>query len=207
MDDALDVSMVHGLTGIIGSIYIGFFASTNVNPAGADGLVYGGGARLLLYQLAAVALVSVWSAVVTFVVLLVCQYTIAGGIRVSDDEEEVGLDWAAHGEIAYHKLHVLVEAEKRQQKYAQFTLTNRELHNGEQEREQEEQHARQLQRDRRLAAGEGGLTLDGNITPDDGSEEKTQTNAPPSTAHHPTYTRLCSPARQLASHANQRCCG
>lgn len=174
VDDALDVSMVHGLTGVIGSIYIGFFSSTDVNPSGANGLVYGGGVRLLLYQLAAVALAAVWSALVTFIVLLICQYTFAGGIRVSDDEEEVGLDWSQHHEIAYHKLHVLVEWEKRQAKYAQFAPSNRELHYEEQEREREEQHARQEERDRRIGEREGGLThdSDGSGTPDDGTEEK-----------------------------------
>ena len=174
VDDALDVSAVHGLTGMIGSIYIGFFSSVDVNADGANGLVYGGGVRLLLCQVAAVALAAVWSAVVTFVLLLICQYTFAGGIRVSEDEEEVGLDWAHHGEIAYHKLHVLVEWEKRQAKYAQFALTDRELHMEEQEREREEQHVRQVERDRRMGGGEGGLThdSDGSLTPDDRSEEK-----------------------------------
>ena len=41
IDDALDVSSVHGVTGIIGSLAIGFIASALINPAGPNGLVYG----------------------------------------------------------------------------------------------------------------------------------------------------------------------
>ena len=212
VDDALDVSMVHGLTGIIGSIFIGFFSTTSVNAAGADGLVYGGGVRLLLYQLAAVALTAVWSAVVTYAVLLVCQYTMAGGIRVSEDEEEVGLDWAHHGEISYHKLHILEDWEKRQAKYAQFPLTDRELHNEQQERERREQHARQLARDRRTDR-EGGLTLDdGSSSPDDDNEEKegrpraginTAPYIPPASSHQPASRSPATPTSAAASERSQ----
>ena len=174
VDDALDVSVVHGLTGVIGSVYIGFFSTLSVNAKGANGLVYGGGVRLLLYQLAAVALVGVWSAVVTFVVLLICQHTMAGGIRVSEDEEEVGLDWALHGEVGYHKLHVLEEWEKRQAKYAQFALTDRERHNEELERDTEERHTRQQDRDQRIGVGEEVTGDDGSVSPEaeEGTEEK-----------------------------------
>ena len=175
VDDALDVSMVHGLTGIVGAIYIGFFGSSSVNASGADGLVYGGGAKLLLYQLAAVALAAVWSAVVTFVVLLICQYTLAGGIRVGEDEEEVGLDWAHHGEVAYHKMHVLEEWERRQAKYAQFAPTEREAHEDE-----DREHARRGNTDRRVDGrreereGDTNGNVDGDegSTPEDDGEEK-----------------------------------
>src|ERR671918_1109033 len=43
IDDALDVSSVHGITGIVGTIAIGLVATTLVNPAGPDGLLYGNG--------------------------------------------------------------------------------------------------------------------------------------------------------------------
>ena len=51
IDDALDVSSVHGLTGIVGSLAIGLYASKAINPDGADGLFFGGGLSQLVKQL------------------------------------------------------------------------------------------------------------------------------------------------------------
>src|ERR687885_2626297 len=48
IDDALDVSSVHGITGIIGSIAIGIIASTIINPAGPNGLLYGNPMQLAI---------------------------------------------------------------------------------------------------------------------------------------------------------------
>jgi Amt family ammonium transporter len=98
VDDALDVWAVHGVGGTWGAIATGLFASTAVNPAGADGLVFGNPA-LLGKQVIAVAATWAFAAGMTFVILKVLDRLI--GLRVSPQEEEVGLDLTQHGEAAY----------------------------------------------------------------------------------------------------------
>ncbi len=96
-DDSLDVFGIHGVGGTLGAIATGIFASTAVNPAGADGLLYGNW-NLLLVQLAAVAVTWVYAGVVTFLLLKVIG--LFTSLRVSEEEEEIGLDLALHGEQA-----------------------------------------------------------------------------------------------------------
>jgi len=97
-DDALDVWGVHGVGGFIGTILLGVFASKAVNSAGADGLIYGGGAFFGKQVLAVVA-ASVYAFIFTYVMLaLINRIT---RVRVSEEEEELGLDVALHGEKAY----------------------------------------------------------------------------------------------------------
>jgi len=97
-DDALDVFAVHGLGGIWGAIATGLFATKAINPAGNDGLFYGNPGQVLI-QLAAVGATIVWSGGLTFVILKVIDLTI--GLRVSEKEEQAGLDTTLHGEEAY----------------------------------------------------------------------------------------------------------
>eukprot|EP00455_Lapot_gusevi_P044497 TRINITY_DN5566_c0_g1_i1.p1 TRINITY_DN5566_c0_g1~~TRINITY_DN5566_c0_g1_i1.p1 ORF type:complete len:477 (-),score=172.07 TRINITY_DN5566_c0_g1_i1:77-1507(-) len=108
IDDALDVSSVHGLTGLIGSIFIGFCSETRLNPIAANGVVFGGG-RLLWVQLVGVIVVLVYAAVVTYLIGLVTQHFV--GLRITIEEEISGLDMVEHAEFAYHKL-VLVGHER-----------------------------------------------------------------------------------------------
>lgn len=98
VDDALDVFGVHGVGGIVGALLTGVFATTTVNPAGFDGLLYGNPAQLGIQALA-VAVAIIYAAGVTFVLLKAIDLTI--GLRVSKDEEEQGLDISQHGESAY----------------------------------------------------------------------------------------------------------
>jgi Amt family ammonium transporter len=98
VDDSLDVFGVHGVGGIIGALATGVFATTSVNPGGADGLLYGNPA-LLGIQAIAVVVAAGYAAIVSFVILKVIDATI--GLRVSSDEEEKGLDVTQHGEAAY----------------------------------------------------------------------------------------------------------
>jgi len=98
-DDSLDVIGVHLVGGLIGTLLLGLFADTAVNEAGFDGLFFGGGLDLFVDQLvAAVATIS-FSFVVSFAIAKVLDLTI--GIRVSEDDEEVGLDVTQHAESAY----------------------------------------------------------------------------------------------------------
>jgi Amt family ammonium transporter len=99
-DDALDVVGVHLVGGIIGSLLLGIFASVAVNPAGRDGLLFGGGAGLLGEQALAVAVTLVYSFVVTFVLAKVIDMTM--GLRVDADSEAQGLDSTQHAETAYN---------------------------------------------------------------------------------------------------------
>jgi Amt family ammonium transporter len=97
-DDSLDVFGIHGIGGVWGALATGIFASTKVNPAGADGLLAGNPAQLVK-QLAAVVACGAMAAVVTFAILKVIA--LVGPLRVSDEDELVGLDAIVHGEAAF----------------------------------------------------------------------------------------------------------
>lgn len=98
VDDSLDVFGVHGIGGAVGAVLTGVFATTAVNPAGAQGLLHGN-PQLLWVQIATVAIVAVYSAITTFGLLKVVDAAV--GLRVTPEEEEVGLDATQHGERAY----------------------------------------------------------------------------------------------------------
>jgi Amt family ammonium transporter len=98
-DDSLDVIAVHLVGGLVGSLLLGLFADTAINGLGADGLFFGGGASLLGKQAVASVATFVFSFVVTYVVAKILNATI--GIRVSPENELVGLDQSQHAETAY----------------------------------------------------------------------------------------------------------
>lgn len=98
-DDSLDVVAVHMFGGIIGSLLLGLFATTVVNSAGVNGLLYGGGAVLLGKQLAAVGATLIYSFVLSFVLAKILDKII--GLRVTEEQELVGLDESLHSERAY----------------------------------------------------------------------------------------------------------
>ncbi len=98
LDESLDVFACHGLGGTWGALATGIFATVAVNPAGANGLLYGNPMQMLK-QLAAIGSVWAYTFVVTFVIVKVVQKTM--GIRVSKTEESLGLDISQHGERAY----------------------------------------------------------------------------------------------------------
>jgi ammonium transporter, Amt family len=97
-DDSLDVVGIHGVGGVLGLLATGFLASKTVNPAGADGLIFGN-AGLLGAQLVTVAAVGLFSAGLTFVILKAVDRTV--GLRVTAEEESMGLDLSQHNERAY----------------------------------------------------------------------------------------------------------
>jgi Amt family ammonium transporter len=96
VDDALDVFAVHGVGGIWGAIATGIFATTAINAY--PGLIDGNPSQVVT-QLLAVAATVAYAVVATFVIVKVVDLVL--GIRVKKDEEEVGLDLAVHGEVAY----------------------------------------------------------------------------------------------------------
>ena len=98
VDDSLDVFACHGLGGILGTICVGIFASIAVNPAGANGLIYGNAVQLAK-QLLGVAVIGGFSFAMTFIIGILIRKTM--GLRVSPMEESIGLDLSQHGERAY----------------------------------------------------------------------------------------------------------
>jgi ammonium transporter, Amt family len=100
-DDSLDVVAVHLVGGLLGSILLGLFADASVNAAGKDGVFYGGGWSLFGEQVLAVAVVFAFSAVVTALIAYALKVVLPGGIRVSDEDEAVGLDLTQHSEVGY----------------------------------------------------------------------------------------------------------
>ena len=98
-DDSLDVVGVHLVGGLVGCLLIGFFATTEVNELGKDGLLYGGGWSVLGTQAIGAFSVLAYSFVVTLILAFALKATV--GVRVSKDDEVSGIDLALHAESAY----------------------------------------------------------------------------------------------------------
>lgn len=97
-DESLDVWACHGMGGTWGAIATGIFASKAVNPAGFNGLLYGNPMQLAI-QTASVAAVWIYAFAVTYALAKVINAVI--GLRVKEEEEDVGLDIGQHAEKAY----------------------------------------------------------------------------------------------------------
>jgi Amt family ammonium transporter len=100
-DDSLDAFGVHGISGFWGIIATGLFATTAINPAGANGLL-AGNARQLFIQLVAAVTTVVYAFIGTFIIYKLVDAII--GVRVVDEEEAMGLDLTQHNERAYTML-------------------------------------------------------------------------------------------------------
>jgi ammonium transporter, Amt family len=98
-DDSLDVVGIHGLGGTWGALAAGLFASTAVNAGGADGLFFGNAGQLAI-QLLSVVVTMVFAFVMTLVILRIVDRLI--GLRVSEEEEQRGLDISLHDEKGYN---------------------------------------------------------------------------------------------------------
>ncbi len=102
IDDSLDVFPVHGVGGILGTLWVGIFASTQLGLF--SGLGFGGDnesiAQQLGVQVIAVLATGVYTAIATFVLVKIVAL-ITGGIRVSSDQEREGLDISLHEETGY----------------------------------------------------------------------------------------------------------
>ncbi len=97
-DDALDAFGCHGVGGFYGAVMTGVFATTTVNPAGRDGLLYGNPSQFFI-QLAAASITVVFSCVMTFLIMKAVSLVIK--VRVEEKDEMQGLDISQHGEEAY----------------------------------------------------------------------------------------------------------
>lgn len=97
-DDSLDVVGIHGVGGIWGALATGLFASQAINPAGFNGLFYGNPGQLWI-QFVSVVATCAFSFIVSYVLLKIVNAIVP--IRVTEEEEEAGLDVAIHSESAY----------------------------------------------------------------------------------------------------------
>jgi len=97
-DDSLDVVGVHLVGGLIGTLLIGLFASRTM-PNGVDGLFYGGGFDQLWRQAVAALVVMTYSFVAAWVIAFAFRKTM--GIRISTDDEAMGIDVSFHRDAAY----------------------------------------------------------------------------------------------------------
>ncbi len=100
LDDTLDVFACHGVGGIVGSLLTGVFASTAVNPGGADGLIHGNTA-LLVAQAVSVAATAAFAAAGTWLLLVVLRRTV--GLQPSATVQHLGIDGSEHAEYAYSR--------------------------------------------------------------------------------------------------------
>jgi Amt family ammonium transporter len=99
MDDTLDVFACHGVGGMLGAIMTGLFASKAVNPAiTVEGFLVSGETSLFITNLTAVAAVTAFTVVMTYALIKVVNAITP--IRVSEEDENAGLDVAVHGETS-----------------------------------------------------------------------------------------------------------
>ena len=95
LDDTLDVFPCHGVGGMVGMIMTGIFATKTVNAAGNDGLFYDNFSFLII-QLKALAVVVGYSFVMSLAIFKFIDLILP--LRVSEEEEEMGLDYSQHAE-------------------------------------------------------------------------------------------------------------
>jgi Amt family ammonium transporter len=99
-DDSLDVVGVHFVGGLVGTLFIGLFATAAVNKGVVhEGLLYGGGLTQLGRQAVGVLAATAWAFCATYLLARLVNRVIP--LRVSEEEEATGLDQALHSESAY----------------------------------------------------------------------------------------------------------
>jgi len=101
IDDPVGAISVHGTCGIWGTLSIGLFAKYDDAFLGREdaGLIYGGGLDQLIMQLVMVLIVIAWVGITSFILFGALKATL--GLRVSEEEEVMGLDVAEHGSAGY----------------------------------------------------------------------------------------------------------
>lgn len=100
-DDALDAFGCHSVGGIIGGILTGVFCVPDLSWTDKGGLIYTDDPSLLLSQILGILVTIVFVAVADVIIGLVIKAIFKGDLRVSEEEEALGLDVSVHGESAY----------------------------------------------------------------------------------------------------------
>lgn len=93
VDDPVGAIAVHGVSGLFGTLAVGLFAIEG-------GLFYGGGASLLLTQILGVSAIALFSFTLTFIIMKLLKMSI--GIRISNEDEEAGIDASSFGVQSYN---------------------------------------------------------------------------------------------------------
>ena len=96
IDDSLDVFPVHGVGGILGTILTGVFASASYGGIGLDTSIF----NQVIIQVIGVVFTIIWCGFFTYVILKFVDNLL--GLRISDENEETGIDLAEHGEKGYN---------------------------------------------------------------------------------------------------------
>jgi len=100
IDDPIFALSVHGTAGVWGTLSTGFFATPELATVGAPGLFYGGGFGQLGVQIMGVVTSGTYAFVVSFLILVIAS-KLLNGLRVSEEEEIMGLDMSEHGSYGY----------------------------------------------------------------------------------------------------------
>ncbi|MFE8699412.1 ammonium transporter [Cytobacillus sp. FJAT-54145] len=100
IDDPIFALSVHGAAGVWGTISTGFFAAPELATVGLPGLFYGGGFTQLGVQVMGVVASGAYAFIVSFVILFVAK-KVMNGLRVTEEEEIMGLDMSEHGSYGY----------------------------------------------------------------------------------------------------------
>jgi ammonium transporter, Amt family len=103
IDDPIAAISVHGAAGIWGTLSTGFFATPDLAAVGQPGLFYGGGLHQLGVQALGVVSSGAFAFVVAFILLKLMQ-SVMGGLRVTEEEEIIGLDISEHGSYGYPEI-------------------------------------------------------------------------------------------------------
>lgn len=103
IDDPIYALSVHGTAGIWGTLSTGFFATKELATVGSPGLFYGGGFHQLGVQFMGVFASGLYAFLVSYVILFVMKKMMKG-LRVTEEEETIGLDLSEHGSYGYPEL-------------------------------------------------------------------------------------------------------
>ena len=109
IDDPIAALSVHGTAGVWGTLSNGFFATKELASIGKPGLFYGGGFHQLGVQLMGVITCAAYAFIVSFIILAIMK-AVMNGLRVTEEEEIIGLDMSEHGSYGYPEL---LTAEKK----------------------------------------------------------------------------------------------
>ncbi|MFS0861221.1 ammonium transporter [Fredinandcohnia sp. 179-A 10B2 NHS] len=108
IDDPIFALSVHGAAGVWGTLSTGFFATPELATVGQAGLFYGGGFAQLGVQLMGVVSAGAYAFVVSFIILAVMK-KVMKGLRVTEEEEIMGLDVSEHGSYGYPEVFLAKE--------------------------------------------------------------------------------------------------
>jgi ammonium transporter, Amt family len=103
IDDPIFALSVHGTAGVWGTLSTGLFAAPELVTVGKPGLFYGGGLEQLGVQAMGVAVCAAFAFIVSYIILSIMKASMKG-LRVTEEEEIIGLDMSEHGSYGYPEL-------------------------------------------------------------------------------------------------------